>query len=128
MPEWPCRQAQAVADTAFIKHKDVQIPTEGLMLQSIIRHHDIHFRMSLEKRLACSGAISADPGRHPSQARQQQGLITHIDGATGGADLLRRGACGVLAASVGCGMGRVCPSFAWRVGGHGLSCRPARRC
>ena len=66
--------------------KPGDIAREGVVLQAVVAHDDVHLRMGFEKRARGRGAIRRDVHGHARAPRDEHGLV---------AEMLRRGDVGI---------------------------------
>ena len=74
------RKEQAVAETALILDRNLEISLQAVMLQSIVAENHVAASVGREQRAGGGGAICADPHRAPRTPGKQQRLVADLRG------------------------------------------------
>ena len=87
-PQRPCRQAQAVAESGFVYHHHFEVPSQSVMLETIIGDQHIDVWMVFQQGLPRRRTVAPDKNRAPRACRHHHRLVTEtgrisIDGHLG---------------------------------------------
>ena len=68
LTQWPDRQPPAIARPTGVKDNKLDITSQGVMLQTVIAEHDIHFRMGGQQGRTSGRPLTSNPDGNPAAA------------------------------------------------------------